>query len=105
MGIFGSKFQPFLKKTKAETTPYSFRITDYIYILFFVFLVNKQKGNLSRNFCDESEYEEREEDEGMARKVTREECGDEIVGITEKFQCLALHKRETAKRGKSPKFQ
>jgi hypothetical protein len=41
----------------------------------------------------------------MARKVTREECGDEIDGITEKFQCLALHKRETAKRGKSPKFQ
>lgn len=47
------------------------------------------------------ELPEEEEEEGMARKFVIEECGDEIDGISEKFQCLALHKNQTAKRGES----
>lgn len=47
------------------------------------------------------ELPQEEEEEGMARKFVIEECGDEIDGISEKFQCLALHKNQTAKRGES----
>lgn len=35
----------------------------------------------------------------MARRIT-EEYGDEVDDMSEKFQCLVLHKHEKAKRGK-----
>ena len=44
MGIFGSKFQPFLKKTKAETTPLVLesQITFIFFSLFFL-LISKRE--------------------------------------------------------------
>ena len=90
----------FPRKLKEKNKPFDFWITYFIY-------VPNQREIFSSDIGDESESEvlelpeEREEEEGMARKFVIEECGDEIDGISEKFQCLALHKNQTAKRGKS----
>ncbi|KAG2729334.1 hypothetical protein I3760_01G245600 [Carya illinoinensis] len=55
-------------------------------------------SQLLLNICEESDSEEREQDEWMARRVT-EEYGDEVDDMAEKFQCLVLHKNGKAKRG------
>lgn len=82
-------------KGKKILIPTLFWVSFVVVVVPGVKLLTKRY--LCRKYCEEDKFEVRENSTGMIDL----EDGLKIDDLAAKFQCMSLHKRDTAKRGKT----